>query len=128
MTDESWEATERRQRREVLDWLVGSRNARMAHERAARENAANGAAVILATDYIEIIARDRTTDGEPCYLGWLLEAPGCMGMGATVEACRDDLRSARADYFAGWEATGVPLPAFTRLDQPIVIDLSKVKP
>lgn len=79
----------------------------------------------MTIDYIEIIVRDVTTDGEPCCFGWLLEAPGCCGQGETVEECRADLALAKADYMASLIADGLPLPPLTDMSQPIVIDLSR---
>lgn len=79
-----------------------------------------------AADYIEIIVPDVTTDGEPCYFGWLHEAPGCMGDGATVEECRADLRLAKADYMASLIEDGLSLPPLTRIDEPVVIDLARL--
>lgn len=74
MTDESWEATERRQRAEVLEWLVGSRNARMAHERAAREATTKREELVEAIQYLSKrqgelnFAVDTTPEGDKPYV------------------------------------------------------------
>ena len=60
--------------------------------------------------YTEVITRDQTTDGRPCYVASHPELPGCMSQGETIAEALLNLEDARRMYIQSLLEDGLPVP------------------
>jgi predicted RNase H-like HicB family nuclease len=60
--------------------------------------------------YTEVVTRDQTTDGRPCYVASHPELPGCMSQGETIAEALLNLDDARRMYIQSLLEDGLPVP------------------
>ena len=71
------------------------------HEKAER---------YVVLPYTEVVTRDQTTDGRPCYVASHPELPGCMSQGDTIAEALLNLEDARRMYIESLLEDGLPVP------------------
>jgi len=65
---------------------------------------------LASAPYTVVTVRDETTDGDPVFVMYHPELPGCMAQGITVEEARVNLEDARREYILSLLEDGLEVP------------------
>jgi predicted RNase H-like HicB family nuclease len=65
---------------------------------------------LAAEPYTINVTKDETTDGEPIYVLYNPELPGCLAQGWTIEEAQENLLDAREGYILSLLQDNLPVP------------------